>query len=72
LYYISRTTIDWAKTRDFPTFHQAKMEDTRFYDLKVKVGYPYLFCHQGDCEHVVIITDIRSEVILSSILIPGF
>uniref|UniRef100_A0AAZ3SKF8 snRNA-activating protein complex subunit 3 n=1 Tax=Oncorhynchus tshawytscha TaxID=74940 RepID=A0AAZ3SKF8_ONCTS len=56
---MSETTIDWAKTRDFPTFHKAKMEDTRFYDLKVKVGYPYLFCHQGDCEHVVIITDIR-------------
>ncbi|XP_070999562.1 snRNA-activating protein complex subunit 3 [Oncorhynchus clarkii lewisi] len=56
---MSETTIEWAKTRDFPTFHKAKMEDTRFYDLKVKVGYPYLFCHQGDCEHVVIITDIR-------------
>ncbi|CAJ1052408.1 snRNA-activating protein complex subunit 3 isoform X1 [Xyrichtys novacula] len=56
---ISMTTIEWAKTHNFPTFSQAKMEDTRFADLKVKVGFPYLYCHQGDCEHLVIITDIR-------------
>lgn len=40
------------------------MEDTRFLDLKVKVGFPYLYCHQGDCEHLVIITDIRSKQVL--------
>ncbi|CAL1601141.1 unnamed protein product [Knipowitschia caucasica] len=56
---ISITTIEWAKSRNFPTFTQAKMEDTRFQDLEVKVGYPYLYCHQGDCEHLVIITDVR-------------
>lgn len=43
------------------------MEDTRFIDLKVKVGFPYLYCHQGDCEHLVIITDVRS-VLLSVVL----
>uniref|UniRef100_A0A8C6TKS5 snRNA-activating protein complex subunit 3 n=1 Tax=Neogobius melanostomus TaxID=47308 RepID=A0A8C6TKS5_9GOBI len=56
---ISITTIEWAKTRNFPPFSQGKMEDTRFVDLKVKVGFPYLYCHQGDCEHLVIITDVR-------------
>ncbi|XP_034543817.1 snRNA-activating protein complex subunit 3 isoform X3 [Notolabrus celidotus] len=56
---ISMTTIEWAKTHNFPSYSQAKMEDTRFADLKVKVGFPYLYCHQGDCEHLVIITDIR-------------
>ncbi|XP_028833579.1 snRNA-activating protein complex subunit 3 [Denticeps clupeoides] len=56
---ISQTTREWAKTRDFPAFTVAKMEETTFYDLKVKIGYPYLYCHQGDCEHVVILTDIR-------------
>lgn len=54
------TTIDWAKSHNYPQFSTAKMEDTRFLDLKVKVGYPYLYCHQGDCEHLVIITDVRS------------
>ncbi|KAK2817152.1 hypothetical protein Q5P01_025343 [Channa striata] len=56
---ISKTVIDWAKARNFPPYSQAKMEDTRFIDLKVKVGFPYLYCHQGDCEHLVIITDVR-------------
>lgn len=56
---ISTIIVDWAKSRDLPTYKQAKMEDTRFVDLKVKLGYPYLYCHQGDCEHLVIITDIR-------------
>lgn len=54
-----RTTIEWAKARNFPPYSQSKMEDTRFADLTVKVGFPYLYCHQGDCEHLVIITDVR-------------
>ncbi|KAJ0033669.1 hypothetical protein NQD34_000776 [Periophthalmus magnuspinnatus] len=56
---LSITTIEWAKSRNFPPFTQANMEDTRLVDLKVKVGFPYLYCHQGDCEHLVIITDVR-------------
>ncbi|KAI2668501.1 snRNA-activating protein complex subunit 3 [Labeo rohita] len=56
---ISTTTQEWARTRDFPEFKTAKMEDTSFYDLKMKVGFPYLYTHQGDCEHVVILTDVR-------------
>ncbi|KAM8771446.1 snRNA-activating protein complex subunit 3 [Acanthopagrus schlegelii] len=56
---ISMTTIEWAKACNFPPYSQSKMEDTRFADLTVKVGFPYLYCHQGDCEHLVIITDVR-------------
>ncbi|XP_063331305.1 snRNA-activating protein complex subunit 3 [Pelmatolapia mariae] len=56
---ISSTTIEWAKSHNFPSYSQAKMEDTLLEDLKVKVGFPYLYCHQGDCEHLVIITDVR-------------
>ncbi|XP_030005153.1 snRNA-activating protein complex subunit 3 [Sphaeramia orbicularis] len=56
---ISMTTIEWAKACNAPPYSKAKMEDTRLVDLKIKVGYPYLYCHQGDCEHLVIITDIR-------------
>ncbi|XP_059903545.1 snRNA-activating protein complex subunit 3 [Gadus macrocephalus] len=56
---ISSTTIEWAKSHNFPSYEKAKMEDTKFIDLKIKVGFPYLYCHQGDCEHLVIITDVR-------------
>ncbi len=40
-------------------FTTAKMEDTCFYHLTVKLGHPYLYMHQGDCEHVITFTDIR-------------
>ncbi|KAM8880346.1 snRNA-activating protein complex subunit 3 [Spinachia spinachia] len=56
---ISMTVIEWQKAYNVPLYTQGKMEDTRFVDLKVKVGFPYLYCHQGDCEHLVIITDVR-------------
>ncbi|XP_053478164.1 snRNA-activating protein complex subunit 3 [Ictalurus furcatus] len=56
---ISTVTRDWAKTRGFPEFKTAKMEEATFSDLRMKVGYPYLYCHQGDCEHVLILTDVR-------------
>ncbi|TRY97447.1 hypothetical protein DNTS_008194 [Danionella cerebrum] len=56
---ISATIREWARGREFPDFKTATMEDTYFYDLKLKVGFPYLFTHQGDCEHVVILTDVR-------------
>ncbi|XP_067221837.1 snRNA-activating protein complex subunit 3 [Chanodichthys erythropterus] len=56
---ISETTREWARSRGFPHFQTATMEDTSFYDLKMKVGFPYYYTHQGDCEHVVILTDVR-------------
>ncbi|XP_028661691.1 snRNA-activating protein complex subunit 3 [Erpetoichthys calabaricus] len=58
---LSKTIIDWTKSneRGYEKFQTARMENTTFCNLKIKVGYPYLYCHQGDCEHVVIFTDIR-------------
>ncbi|CAH2293755.1 snRNA-activating complex subunit 3 [Pelobates cultripes] len=58
---LSRNTIDWAESRDrgYGKFQSAKMEDYTFNDLRIKIGFPYLYCHQGDCEHIVTITDIR-------------
>ncbi|XP_041075219.1 snRNA-activating protein complex subunit 3 isoform X2 [Polyodon spathula] len=58
---LSKTILEWVESRErgYDRFQTAKMEDTTFNDLRIKIGYPYLYCHQGDCEHVVIITDIR-------------
>ncbi|MEE6459095.1 hypothetical protein FKM82_000537 [Ascaphus truei] len=58
---ISRTTIEWSESRDrgYGKFQAAKMEDHTFNDLRIKIGYPYMYCHQGDCEHLITITDIR-------------
>jgi hypothetical protein len=35
------------------------MEDATFGDLAVRIGTPYLYVHQGDCQHIITITDIR-------------
>ncbi|KAM5193223.1 snRNA-activating protein complex subunit 3 isoform 1-T1 [Mantella aurantiaca] len=58
---LSRTIIEWAESRDrgYGKFQIAKMEDYTFNDLNLKIGFPYLYCHQGDCEHIVTITGIR-------------
>lgn len=56
-----RTIIEWSESHDrgYGKFQTAKMEEFTFNDLCIKLGFPYLYCHQGDCEHVVVITDIR-------------
>ncbi|XP_043917292.1 snRNA-activating protein complex subunit 3 [Protopterus annectens] len=58
---LSRTVIEWAQERDrgYSDFRCEKMEDFTFNDLNIKIGFPYVYCHQGDCEHIIIITDIR-------------
>ncbi|NXF86944.1 SNPC3 protein, partial [Eubucco bourcierii] len=58
---LSRTIIEWSETHDrgYGNLRSVKMEDYTFNDLALKIGFPYLFCHQGNCEHIVIITDTR-------------
>ncbi|XP_073907915.1 snRNA-activating protein complex subunit 3 isoform X2 [Castor canadensis] len=58
---LSRTIIEWSESHDrgYGKFQTARMEDFTFNDLNIKLGFPYLYCHQGDCEHVIVITDIR-------------
>ncbi|KAM4052315.1 snRNA-activating protein complex subunit 3 [Anomaloglossus baeobatrachus] len=58
---ISRTTIEWSESRDrgYGKFQAVKMEDFTFNDMNIKIGFPYMYCHQGDCEHLLVFTDIR-------------
>ncbi|XP_030050016.1 snRNA-activating protein complex subunit 3 isoform X2 [Microcaecilia unicolor] len=60
---LSRTIIEWSESHDrgYGKFQKAKMEDYIFNDLHIKIGFPYLYCHQGDCEHIVMVTDIRQQ-----------
>uniref|UniRef100_H0WK74 snRNA-activating protein complex subunit 3 n=1 Tax=Otolemur garnettii TaxID=30611 RepID=H0WK74_OTOGA len=62
---LSRTIIEWSESHDrgYGKFQTARMEDFTFNDLYIKVGFPYLYCHQGDCEHVIIITDISKRLV---------
>ncbi|KAL2643300.1 hypothetical protein R1flu_010887 [Riccia fluitans] len=42
-----------------PQFYSAKMEDVGFADLEIRIGAQFLYCHQGDCKHTMIIRDMR-------------
>jgi len=61
----SKTIMDWAKEAGRHTvpglglFESAIMEDRCFKDVKIRLGYPYLYCHQGNCEHIVVFLDMR-------------
>lgn len=35
------------------------LEGVMLQDLSVRLGYPYLYCHAGDCEHVFMFSDLR-------------
>nr|XP_047139374.1 snRNA-activating protein complex subunit 3 isoform X2 [Hydra vulgaris] len=61
----SKIIIEWAKDEERYTvnglglFTSAIMENTTFSDLKIRLGYPYLYCHQGNCEHLIVFNDMR-------------
>ncbi|KAH6920616.1 hypothetical protein HPB50_028396 [Hyalomma asiaticum] len=35
------------------------MAETKLSDLKLRLGYPYVYVHQGYCEHLVVFSDMR-------------
>ncbi|XP_047340106.1 snRNA-activating protein complex subunit [Impatiens glandulifera] len=45
--------------RHLPRFRAADMHTTRFYDLQFRLGFGYLYCHRGDCKHIIVIRDMR-------------
>ncbi|XP_013406021.1 snRNA-activating protein complex subunit 3 isoform X2 [Lingula anatina] len=57
----SKVIIDWAKEKErgLGPYTSAKMETTRFVDLKLRLGQPYVYLHQGECEHLVVFSDLR-------------
>lgn len=53
--------------------YSADMATTQFLDLQCRVGRRYVYCHQGDCKHTLIIKDMRlihKEDIQNSLLYP--
>lgn len=55
----SEVIMNWAKklkyVRDFKT---ASMEETKFEDLRIRIGYPCVYQHHGSCEHLFCITSV--------------
>ncbi|KAK9161193.1 hypothetical protein Syun_007534 [Stephania yunnanensis] len=46
-------------TPRLPQFRAVEMHKIRFCDLWFRLGAVYLYCHQGDCKHAVVIRDMR-------------
>ena len=57
-----RVIDDWAKARPemhIGPFKHASMEDTLVSDLKIRLGFPYVYIHLGTCEHLITFMDAR-------------
>lgn len=48
-----------SETGQLPDFCSSEMEHARFCDLELRVGAQYLYCHQGDCKHKLVVRDMR-------------
>lgn len=44
---------------NLPQFEAADMHKTQFCDLRFRLGAGYLYCHQGDCKHTLVVRDMR-------------
>lgn len=56
----SRPVIEWSKMAcGVGPFSVAKMEGTKFIDLEIQLGLPYVYQHQGHCEHMLVFSDLR-------------
>ena len=60
---ISEEIVEWSRKderwRETGVYLQRNMENTKFNDINLRLGSHYLYCHQGDCEHCIIVTDMR-------------
>ncbi|KAJ2359721.1 hypothetical protein H4S02_012166, partial [Coemansia sp. RSA 2611] len=62
----SRVIMEWAndaerqeKNPRLRGLQSRLMDGARFLDLSLRLRQPYIFMHQGDCEHVMMFTDLR-------------
>lgn len=54
----SSVILEWAATRDIGPFKVATM-DTQINSLCARFGFPWVYQHQGSCEHLIVLTDAR-------------
>ncbi|KAG2184936.1 hypothetical protein INT43_000849 [Umbelopsis isabellina] len=56
--------IEWVNENDRYTqeglglFRKEDMQTAKFEDLEIRLNYPYLYCHQDVCKHVLIFKDL--------------
>lgn len=56
----SEPILTWLKEKGRKNVYKtAGMEDTPIADLEFKLGFPYVYQHYGNCEHLIIFVDVR-------------
>eukprot|EP00126_Sphaerothecum_destruens_P007678 Sdes_comp19942_c0_seq2m12425 len=61
----SATILEWVNQESRYTqpglgiFSTQDMASVRFQDIHLRLNFPYVFCHQGDCEHIVVFESLR-------------
>ncbi|XP_030760943.1 snRNA-activating protein complex subunit 3 [Sitophilus oryzae] len=55
----SEVVRKWAKENNIGEFKTDSMENVTFDKLKTRLGYGYVYIHQGNCEHIVMFADSR-------------
>ncbi|KAK7320042.1 hypothetical protein RJT34_04772 [Clitoria ternatea] len=48
-----------ASASQLPHLTSVEMHKIRFCDISFRLGAGYLYCHQGDCNHTLVIRDMR-------------
>ncbi|EJW71439.1 hypothetical protein WUBG_17651 [Wuchereria bancrofti] len=58
---IAEPIREWMKrkARDFGPTQVKSLNEGKIKDLVCRLGYPYVYVHQGNCEHVFFFTDLR-------------
>lgn len=55
----SETVLNWYQRYDYVReFKTGIMQETKFEDLEIRVGYPNVYQHQGNCEHIFCVTSV--------------
>ena len=68
-----RVIMKWGRDNDISDLGNCRatdMADVKFVDLNLKLNEPYLYTHQGDCEHVFTFTDMRYDPSVNKLPIP--
>jgi len=55
----SKVIRNWAEGRGIGPFSTGTLHETYLKDITIQLGYPYVYVHQGNCEHIFIFQDIR-------------
>ncbi|KAL5717329.1 hypothetical protein ACHQM5_010352 [Ranunculus cassubicifolius] len=54
-----RALFGESPTPPMPQFKAVEMHRIRFCDISFRLGAGYMYCHQGDCKHLIVIRDMR-------------